>query len=163
QQTQVDAQRKADNIALARYRIRYASYFDVINADRALFTAELSLSPAHLNTLLSLVQLYRAVGGGWQIQELGRKNFAAGAAPAPVRSAVSGPSRVALTTVHSRKLGYAELLGPDVEADHCRAGVRRHVELGHLQRMQAKLVAMRRPRRRGGATVAHRPEIGGGL
>jgi len=33
----------------------------VINADRDLFTAELSLSGAHLNTLLSLVQLYRAV------------------------------------------------------------------------------------------------------
>ena len=69
QQTQVDAQRKADSIALARYRIGYASYFDVINADRDLFTSELSLSAAHLNTLLSLVQLYRAVGGGWQTEE----------------------------------------------------------------------------------------------
>ena len=68
QQTQVDAQRKADNIALGRYRIGYASYFDVINADRDLFTAELSLSAAHLNTELSLVQLYRAVGGGWQTE-----------------------------------------------------------------------------------------------
>jgi len=36
----------------------------VINADRDLFTAELSLSAAHLNTLLSLSSLYRAVGGG---------------------------------------------------------------------------------------------------
>jgi len=66
QQAQVDAQRKANTIALARYRVGYSSYFDVINADRDLFTAELSLSAAHLNTLLSLVQLYRAVGGGWQ-------------------------------------------------------------------------------------------------
>lgn len=69
QQAQVDAQRKADSIALARYRIGYASYFDVINADRDLFTAELSLSAAHLNTVLSLVQLYRAVGGGWQTEQ----------------------------------------------------------------------------------------------
>jgi multidrug efflux system outer membrane protein len=68
QQAQVDAQRKADSIALGRYRIGYASYFDVINADRDLFTAELSLSAAHLNTELSLVQLYRAVGGGWQTE-----------------------------------------------------------------------------------------------
>jgi outer membrane protein, multidrug efflux system len=66
EQAQVDAQRKANTIALARYRVGYSSYFDVINADRDLFTAELSLSAAHLNTLLSLVQLYRAVGGGWQ-------------------------------------------------------------------------------------------------
>jgi multidrug efflux system outer membrane protein len=72
QQAQVDAQRKANTIALARYRVGYSSYFDVINADRDLFTAELSLSGAHLNTLLSLVQLYRAVGGGWQTEPSGR-------------------------------------------------------------------------------------------
>lgn len=69
QQAQVDAQRKANTIALARYRVGYSSYFDVINADRDLFTAELSLSAAHLNTLLSVVQLYRALGGGWQPQQ----------------------------------------------------------------------------------------------
>jgi hypothetical protein len=33
------------------------------------FTAELSLSAAHLNAMLSLVQLYRAVGGGWQTEQ----------------------------------------------------------------------------------------------
>jgi multidrug efflux system outer membrane protein len=64
--TDVDAERRADAIALARYRTGSASYFDVINADRDLFTAELSLSSARLNTLLSVVQLYRALGGGWQ-------------------------------------------------------------------------------------------------
>jgi multidrug efflux system outer membrane protein len=87
QQAQVDAQRKADSIALGRYRIGYASYFDVINADRDLFTAELSLSAAHLNTELSLVQLYRAVGGGWQTEQAdktlpGGMPDPAGAAPA---------------------------------------------------------------------------------
>lgn len=69
QQDQVDAQRKADSIALARYRVGYSSYFDVIDADRDLFTAELTLSAAHLNTLLAVVQLYRALGGGWQVQQ----------------------------------------------------------------------------------------------
>jgi outer membrane protein, multidrug efflux system len=68
QQAQVDAQRRADTIALARYRVGYASYFDVIDGDRDLFTAELTLSAAHLNTMLSVVQLYRALGGGWQSQ-----------------------------------------------------------------------------------------------
>jgi len=66
QQLQVEAQRTANKIALARYRVGYSSYFNVIDADRDLFSAELSLSAAHLNTLLSLVQLYRALGGGWQ-------------------------------------------------------------------------------------------------
>ena len=86
QQAQVDAQRKADSIALGRYRIGYASYFDVINADRDLFTAELALSAAHLNTELSLVQLYRAVGGGWQTEQPDKSRGGmpdpAGAAPA---------------------------------------------------------------------------------
>jgi outer membrane protein, multidrug efflux system len=81
QQAQVDAQRKADSIALGRYRIGYASYFDVINADRDLFTAELALSTAHLNTELSLVQLYRAVGGGWETEPTD-KSGPGGALPA---------------------------------------------------------------------------------
>jgi multidrug efflux system outer membrane protein len=68
QEAQVDAQRRANTIALARYRVGYASYFNVIDADRDLFTAELSLSAARLNTQLSVVQLYRALGGGWQAE-----------------------------------------------------------------------------------------------
>ncbi|HEY1315062.1 MAG TPA: efflux transporter outer membrane subunit [Steroidobacteraceae bacterium] len=68
QEAQVDAQRRANTIALARYRVGYASYFNVIDADRDLFTAELSLSEARLSTLLSVVQLYRALGGGWQAE-----------------------------------------------------------------------------------------------
>jgi multidrug efflux system outer membrane protein len=68
EEAQVDAQRRANTIALARYRVGYASYFNVIDADRDLFTAELTLSAARLNTLLSVVQLYRALGGGWQTE-----------------------------------------------------------------------------------------------
>jgi multidrug efflux system outer membrane protein len=68
QEAQVEAQRRANTIALARYRVGYASYFNVIDADRDLFTAELSLSAARLSTQLSVVQLYRALGGGWQVE-----------------------------------------------------------------------------------------------
>ncbi len=66
QATQVKALRRASEIALARYRIGYASYFDVIQADRDLFTAELSLAQAYANNLSALVHLYSALGGGWQ-------------------------------------------------------------------------------------------------
>jgi multidrug efflux system outer membrane protein len=66
QARQVDALRRARAIALARYRIGYASYFDVIQADRDLFTAELALSQAYANNLSALVHLYSALGGGWQ-------------------------------------------------------------------------------------------------
>jgi multidrug efflux system outer membrane protein len=66
QSNQVDALRRARAIALARYRIGYASYFDVIQADRDLFTAELALAQAYANNLSALVRLYSALGGGWQ-------------------------------------------------------------------------------------------------
>lgn len=68
QQTQVDALGNAARIALQRYKVGYSSYFDVISADRDLFTAELALSNAYRNSLLATVQLYRALGGGWQAQ-----------------------------------------------------------------------------------------------
>jgi outer membrane protein, multidrug efflux system len=66
QAVQVDALRRARAIALARYRIGYASYFDVIEADRDLFAAELALAQAYGNNLGALVHLYSALGGGWQ-------------------------------------------------------------------------------------------------
>jgi multidrug efflux system outer membrane protein len=66
QASQVSALRRAREIALARYRIGYASYFDVIQADRDLFTAELALAQAYANNLSALVHLYSALGGGWQ-------------------------------------------------------------------------------------------------
>jgi multidrug efflux system outer membrane protein len=66
QSSQVDALRRARAIALARYRIGYAPYFDVIQADRELFAAELALAQAYANDLSALVHLYSALGGGWQ-------------------------------------------------------------------------------------------------
>ena len=66
QASQVDALRRARAIALARYKIGYASYFDVIQADRDLFAAELALAQAYANNLGALVHLYSALGGGWQ-------------------------------------------------------------------------------------------------
>jgi multidrug efflux system outer membrane protein len=69
QRALVDALGRADEIAIARYRVGYSSYFDVINADRDLFNAKLSLSSARLNAQLATVQLYRALGGGWQTRE----------------------------------------------------------------------------------------------
>lgn len=66
QREQVDALRRASLIAHARYEAGTASYVDVTNADRDLFTAELALATARRDSLLSAVQLYRALGGGWQ-------------------------------------------------------------------------------------------------
>ena len=66
QKDQVDALRRASTIAHARYDVGTASYVDVTNADRDLFGAELALVTANQDSLLATVQLYRALGGGWQ-------------------------------------------------------------------------------------------------
>jgi multidrug efflux system outer membrane protein len=38
----------------------------VLDSDAGYFAAQLTLAQAQLNELQSLVQIYRALGGGWQ-------------------------------------------------------------------------------------------------
>jgi len=67
----------------------------LINAYRDLCTAELSLSAAHLKTELSLVQLYRAVGGGWQAEQPDKSSPGGMPDPAGVAPAASpGTARI---------------------------------------------------------------------
>jgi outer membrane protein TolC len=53
-------------LAYLRYRGGVDTLLNALDADRDLFNAELSLAQIRLSELLSLVQLYRALGGGWQ-------------------------------------------------------------------------------------------------
>jgi multidrug efflux system outer membrane protein len=39
---------------------------DALDADRDLFSAELSLSQIQLSEVLTVIELYKALGGGWQ-------------------------------------------------------------------------------------------------
>jgi len=43
-----------------------ADYFEVLEAQQELFPAENSLARAQLGQLVSVVQVYRALGGGWR-------------------------------------------------------------------------------------------------
>ncbi|WP_342325378.1 efflux transporter outer membrane subunit [Kosakonia sp. BYX6] len=52
-------------IAQNRYRNGYSSYLDVLDAQRTLFSAQLSAVQVKNNLLLAQVDLYRALGGGW--------------------------------------------------------------------------------------------------
>jgi multidrug efflux system outer membrane protein len=52
-------------LAYARYRGGVDTQLNALDADRDLFQAELSLAEIRLNELLSVVQLYNALGGGW--------------------------------------------------------------------------------------------------
>src|SRR5438876_1921655 len=53
-------------LAYLRYQGGVDSLLNALDADRDLFNAELGLAQTRRNELLSLVQLYKALGGGWQ-------------------------------------------------------------------------------------------------
>lgn len=57
-----DATRLAD----VRYRGGVTSYLEVLDSDTRFFDAQIALAQADLNGRLALVQLYLALGGGWQ-------------------------------------------------------------------------------------------------
>lgn len=56
----------ATHLADSRYRGGVTSYLEVLDSDSRYFDAQLGLSQAQLNERLALVQLYNALGGGWQ-------------------------------------------------------------------------------------------------
>ena len=61
-QSAADARRLAE----IRYRGGATSYLEVLDSDTRMFSAELGIAQAELSELLSLVQIYRSLGGGWQ-------------------------------------------------------------------------------------------------
>jgi multidrug efflux system outer membrane protein len=65
QQEQVTALRSALRLANLRYKGGLTSYVDVLIAKRDLFVSELELTSTHRLHLVSIVQLYKALGGGW--------------------------------------------------------------------------------------------------
>ena len=62
----VDTLRDRSRLSYLRYTGGVATLLDALDADRELFEAERSLALARRDELLSVVQLYRALGGGWQ-------------------------------------------------------------------------------------------------
>jgi multidrug efflux system outer membrane protein len=61
----VVALQESVRISTVRYVDGRADYFEVLNAQQDLFPAELSLARTEASQLVSLVRLYRALGGGW--------------------------------------------------------------------------------------------------
>jgi outer membrane protein, multidrug efflux system len=62
---QVIAARKNLVLSEARYNNGYISYLEVLQIQGSLFDAELSLSELTQRQLSSTIQLYKALGGGW--------------------------------------------------------------------------------------------------
>jgi outer membrane protein, multidrug efflux system len=66
QELLVTTLRDRSRLAYLRYQGGVDTLLNAHEADRDLFNAELSLTQTIRNELLSLVQLYKALGGGWQ-------------------------------------------------------------------------------------------------
>jgi multidrug efflux system outer membrane protein len=68
QQHQVEALQRYADLAQIRYENGYTSYLEVLDAERSLFTAQLLLTETQGNLLRALVNLYKAMGGGWVVE-----------------------------------------------------------------------------------------------
>jgi NodT family efflux transporter outer membrane factor (OMF) lipoprotein len=68
QEQLVTAQRDAARLSTDRYQGGLDSYLQVLDAQRSLFRSELDLAGLQQQELGSIVELYRALGGGWTTQ-----------------------------------------------------------------------------------------------
>jgi multidrug efflux system outer membrane protein len=66
QEKLVAAAQDATRLARMRYQGGSTSYLEVLTTDSTLFSAQLNLVSAQQGEALTLVQLYGALGGGWQ-------------------------------------------------------------------------------------------------
>jgi multidrug efflux system outer membrane protein len=65
QERAVRAYEEAVHVANERYRAGSASYYELLQEQQLLYPAQNALTQTELNQLLSIVQLYLALGGGW--------------------------------------------------------------------------------------------------
>lgn len=68
-EAQADAERDRFQLAELRYRNGVASYLDLLDAQRSLYSIEQALAQTRLAQRASEVQLYQALGGGWSDSE----------------------------------------------------------------------------------------------
>lgn len=72
QLTELEAQEQVAQetlrIAHNRYRNGYSSFLDELDAQRTLFSTQLNVVQTRNDLLLAQVDLYRALGGGWQVK-----------------------------------------------------------------------------------------------
>jgi len=66
QELLVGALQDRTRLAYVRYRGGVDTLLNALDADRDQFQAELNLAQIRRSELLTVVQLYKALGGGWQ-------------------------------------------------------------------------------------------------
>src|SRR6266850_3846839 len=73
QAREVKALGAAVRVSTKRYLAGKASYYEVLEAQQQLFPAELNLARVERDQLLAIVQLYKALGGGWDVDQSSRE------------------------------------------------------------------------------------------
>ena len=68
QKRQVDSLKEYARIARLRYDNGYTSYIEVLDAERSLFSAELTYAQTQGVLFGALVNLYKSMGGGWVVE-----------------------------------------------------------------------------------------------
>jgi outer membrane protein, multidrug efflux system len=94
QEAAVRASREALSVAEFRYTSGLTSFLDVLDAQRTLLAAEVAEGRTLLAQLVAVVQLYRALGGGWD-------------ASPPRGASAGGSQRSALTRITHRRVAPA--------------------------------------------------------
>lgn len=67
---QVAALKESVDLSLLRYRAGRSSYYEVLEAEQLLFPAEDALAQTQRDQLLAVVNLYKALGGGWTLSDV---------------------------------------------------------------------------------------------
>ncbi len=68
---QVESARSANFLSRQRYDNGIASFLEVLNTETSLFAAELQYSFTQQRYLSAIVQLYKSLGGGWELPDSG--------------------------------------------------------------------------------------------
>lgn len=66
---EVAAYRDAVRVAFERYKGGQASYYELLQTQQELYPAEIALARARRDALVSVVTLYKALGGGWNLKD----------------------------------------------------------------------------------------------
>ena len=92
-ENRVKALQESSDIALLRYDSGRASYFEVLEAQQQLFPARDALAQTERDQLVAVVNLYKALGGGWGAEAGEHEEAPGGVVPVNNPGQPEGPSK----------------------------------------------------------------------
>jgi multidrug efflux system outer membrane protein len=69
QEQEVSSYQEAVKVALERYKAGQSDYYELLQVQQELYPAEEALAQTHRDELISIIQLYKALGGGWNLKD----------------------------------------------------------------------------------------------